>query len=222
MKRPIATLLGVALVSVNAYGARPRSIPSESARASQQSPASPAGPQLPRSQLPDLGRHTKEGDTEPLFDFGKYFLGKWTFEWDVPTSPLGEGGLITGTDVFTASGDERYYESQLEANGPDGPFKAHSVIIYLRDAKVVSSYETDSRGFSLIKSGPIGGDLGGYFNIHYESAPFTYKTKRIRLRTTTHLFSPLQFNARVQISVDGGPFTNYGSPWWKRADVPIK
>src|SRR5262245_53546570 len=40
--------------------------------------------QLPKSQLPDLGRTTKEGDELPLFNFDEYFTGKWNFEWDVP------------------------------------------------------------------------------------------------------------------------------------------
>jgi hypothetical protein len=90
----------------------------------------------------------------------------------------------------------------------------------LKDGKVVSRSETDSRGFTLIRSGLVGGDLGGYFNIYYESAPFTVNGKSVRLRTTTHLFSPVQFNVRAQISVDGGPFTNYGNPWWKKSGPP--
>ena len=42
----------------------------------------------------------------------------------------------------------------------------------------------------------------------------------VRLRTATHLFSPVQFNVRAQISVNGGPFKNFGNPWWKRVDPP--
>ena len=177
--------------------------------------------QRPASQVPDLGRPTKESDPQPIFDFAKYFVGTWTFEWDVPTSVFGEGGVIEGTETFKALDKEgRSFESEITAKGPDGPFTTRAVMIYLKDSKVVSRMETDSRKFSLIKSGIIGGDLGGYFNIHYESAPFMVNGSSVRMRTTTHLFSPIRFNVRAQISVNGGPFRNFGNPWWKRADAP--
>ena len=53
--------------------------------------------QLPKGQMPDLGRPTKVGDETPLFNFDEYFPGKWTFEWDVPEGVLGPSGRITGT-----------------------------------------------------------------------------------------------------------------------------
>src|SRR5688500_11268549 len=37
--------------------------------------------QVPKGQMPALGRPKETGDTVPLFDFDNYFLGKWTFEW---------------------------------------------------------------------------------------------------------------------------------------------
>jgi hypothetical protein len=186
--------------------------------AAQQPPPAPTQPR-PASQVPDYGRPTKGTDPQPIFDFAKYFVGEWKFEWDVPTSPFGEGGLIEGTEIFKAMDqDGRYFESDIRAKGPDGPFTTQTVMIYLRDAKVVSRVETDSRKFTLIKSGVVGGDLGGYYNIHYESAPFLVNGTTVRLRTTTHLFSPIQFNVRAQISVNGGRFTNFGNPWWKRVD----
>src|SRR4051794_6974603 len=44
----------------------------------------PDKPQLPKSQIPDLGRPTKVTDEVPLFNFEEYFVGKWTFEWETP------------------------------------------------------------------------------------------------------------------------------------------
>ena len=44
----------------------------------------PGAPPPPRGQMPDLGRPTKNDDAIPLFDFDVYFLGTWTFEWDLP------------------------------------------------------------------------------------------------------------------------------------------
>ena len=62
----------------------------------------------------------------------------------------------------------------------------------------------------------MGGDLGGIYNVHYESAPFTYGGKTIRLKNTLRLLSPLAYRVATSISVDGGPFTNLGNPWWRK------
>ena len=62
--------------------------------------------QLPKGQMPDLGRATKVGDELPLFDFDAYFSGTWTFEWDMPDGALGESGTVTGTnDGYTQAGN---------------------------------------------------------------------------------------------------------------------
>ena len=53
--------------------------------------------QLPKGQMPELGRPTKVGDELPLFNFDAYFPGTWTFEWDMPEGPLGPSGQVTGT-----------------------------------------------------------------------------------------------------------------------------
>lgn len=176
-------------------------------------------PQLPRGQMPDLGRPTKKDDVLPTLNFEQYFTGKWTFEWDVPDSPLGQGGRITGSETYKPGVDGRFFESEYEAKGPDGPFKGRATMIYHADNKVVVRHETDSRGFSILKSGNVGGDLGGYYTIYYESAPFTYNGKVLRLRTTTQLLSPVHYKIRAQLSVDGGPFVNFGNPWFRK-DVP--
>lgn len=172
--------------------------------------------QAPRSQLPDLGRPTKKDDPLPLLNFEQYFAGRWSFEWDVPDSPLGPGGRITGTEIYKRGLDGRFFESEYEGQAPSGSFKGRAVMIYHPEHKVVSRHETDSRGFSTLKSGTIGGDLGGYYTIYYESAPFTYKGQVLRMKTTTQLLSPVHYHVRAQISVDGGPFTNFGNPWWKK------
>src|SRR5436190_21136446 len=65
---------------------------------------------LPKGQMPDLGRPTKVGDELPPLDFDEYFLGKWTFEWDVPDGPLGPSGRITGTTIYKPL-DGRFYEA---------------------------------------------------------------------------------------------------------------
>ena len=57
--------------------------------------------QVPKGQMPTLGRPTESNDKVPLFDFDAYFLGKWTFEWSMPESPLGPAGPYTGHDDRT-------------------------------------------------------------------------------------------------------------------------
>ncbi|MBI3261682.1 MAG: hypothetical protein HYZ58_00855 [Acidobacteria bacterium] len=176
-----------------------------------------AQPPLPKGAMPILGRPTTKDDPVPILDFEEYFVGNWKFEWNVPDSVLGPGGQITGTEVYKPGVEGKFFESEIDAVGPQGPFKVKSSIIYLVSNKVVSRYEQDSRGFSYLKSGSVGGDLGGYFNIYYESGPFTYNGKVIRMKTSTRLLSPVSYRVMAQISVDGAPFTNFGNPWWSKS-----
>ena len=172
--------------------------------------------QLPRGQISDLGRPTEKSDEAPLFDYDIYFPGKWNFEWRVPESPLGASGTIRGTETFTPSEDGHYYTSIIEAEGPDGPFTVTSTIAYEKQRKVFARYDKDSRGFEMFRTGPIGGDLGGFYTIHYESAPFEANGHTVRLKTKKRMVSPLNFKIEAAISVDGGPYINYGSPWWQK------
>ena len=172
-------------------------------------------PSLPKGQMPDLGRPTKVGDELPAFNFDQYFLGKWTFEWDVPEGALGPSGRITGTTVYTPL-DGRFYEASTEASGPGGAFKLHEVIAYQKEYKVLARQVTDSRGFSYLQIGTIGGDLGGIYDIYFESTPFTYNGKTIRMKHALRLLSPFNYKVAATVSVDGGPFKNYGNPWWRK------
>ena len=171
--------------------------------------------QRPSSQIPDVGRPTKNTDPLPLFDFERYFLGRWTFEWDVPLSPLGPDGTIKGTTTYTKLADN-FYEGVTEATGPEGPLKITETFAYRRENKTLARMVNDSRGFSYIQIGTIGGDLGGYYSVFFESAPFLFKGETIVLRTTLRLLSPVNYKVESRISVDGGPATNFGSPWWQR------
>jgi hypothetical protein len=174
-----------------------------------------AAQQVPKGQMPVLGRPTEGTDTVPLFDFDTYFLGKWTFEWSMPESPLGPAGPYSGTTVISKV-DGRFYEAVTEGEGPSGPFKARELIAYHKENKVMARQVTDSRGFSYMQFGPVGGDLGGIYNIHFDSAPFTVNGKSVRLRNELRLLSPLNYRVSSSISVDGGPFTNLGTPWFRK------
>ena len=77
--------------------------------------------------MPDLGRPTKNDDAIPLFDFDAYFLGAWTFEWDMPEGPLGPAGRLEGTTVYTALGGG-VYQAVTDATGPAGKVTIKEVI----------------------------------------------------------------------------------------------
>jgi hypothetical protein len=175
----------------------------------------PAAPQSPRGQMPDLGRPTKGTDPLPLFDFDQYFIGSWTFEWEVPDGPLGPGGQLAGTTTYKPIGG-RFYEAMTEATGPLGPFTITELIAYERENKTLARHVADSRGFAFLQIGPIGGDLGGYYNIHFESAPFVYAGRTVRLKHIMRLLSPTNYRLAATVSVDGGAFVNFGTPWFRK------
>ncbi|HEX8029490.1 MAG TPA: hypothetical protein VF491_13545 [Vicinamibacterales bacterium] len=175
-----------------------------------------AAQQVPKGQMPILGRATESTDKVPLLDFENYFVGKWTFEWSMPDSPLGPAGPYTGTTVVTKI-DDTFFEAVSEGEGPAGTFKVREVIAYNKENKTVARQVTDSRGFDYLQFGPVGGDLGGIYNLHFDSAPFTINGKTVRIKHTLRLLSPLNYRVASSISVDGGPFTNLGNPWWRKA-----
>jgi hypothetical protein len=171
--------------------------------------------QLPKSQVPALGRPTKADDPAPVLDFLAYFNGAWAFTWDYPDSPLGPAGSLEGTTTFKGV-DEKFFEAITTAKGQAGPVTIREEIGYLKDMHTLSRTVTDSRGFSYLQIGTVAGDLGGQFTIRFESSPFVHNGRTIRVRSVMRLLSPLNYRTQTSISVDGGPFTNYGNPWWKK------
>jgi hypothetical protein len=186
------------------------------AAVSAQAPApAPAGPQI-KGQSPDRGRPTKHDDEQPLLDFDTYFLGApWSFEWDVPEGPLGGAGRITGTTTYTAHGG-KFYEALTEAEGPDGKFTVRETIGYHKEYKTLSRHVVDSRGFTYDQIAHVGADLGGFYNILFESAPFKAGGHTVRIKHTMRLGAPLAYRVATTVSVDDGPFVNYGNPWWRK------
>lgn len=186
------------------------------AAAAAQAPApAPAGQEI-KGQSPDRGRPTRHDDEQPLLDFDAYFLGApWTFEWDVPEGPLGEAGRITGSTTYKALGG-KFYEAVTEAEGPGGKFTVRETIGYHKDYKTIARHVVDSRGFSYDQIAHIGADLGGFYNVIFESAPFQAGGHTVRIKHTMRLNAPLAYRVATTVSVDGGPFVNYGNPWWRK------
>jgi hypothetical protein len=172
-------------------------------------------PQLPKSQIPDLGRPTKPTDEQPLLNFGDYFIGKWNFEWDVPEGPLGTSGVIKGSVVFRQIGGS-FFEATTTATGPDGPISIKEMIAYRAEGRTAARWITDSRGYSYSQIASVGGDLGGFFNLYFEGSPFVYKGKTVRIKNALRLTSPLRYMNTTSVSTDGGAFVNYGRAWFEK------
>jgi hypothetical protein len=145
-----------------------------------------------------------------------YFVGAWTFDWNVPESPLGPAGKLKGKETYKRLADGKY-ESVIEGDGPAGALKGKATTEYNEKQKLVMRTETGLFGnFALKKSGPIGGDLGGYYTIFWETEPLKIKGKTVKLKGKTLMLSPASYRLQVQISVDGGEYTNFGNPWFRK------
>jgi hypothetical protein len=169
----------------------------------------------PRGQMPDLGRPTRPGDVAPPLNFAEYFVGKWAFEWDVPEGPLGPSGRITGTTTYKKI-DDRFFEADTDASGPGGAFRLHETLDYNKDEKFLSRHIADSRGFGYLQSAAVTGDAGGVYYIYLESSPFTFNGHTVRIKHNLRLLSPLNYRVAISVSDNGGPFVNYGNPWWRK------
>ena len=175
-------------------------------------------PELPKSQVPTLGRPTRADDPAPLLDFFAYFKGSWNVTWDYPESPLGPADVLIGTTVFADLGGGRF-EARTEASNSTGAFTIVEAIEYARPARTITRTVTDSRGFTFTQSGTVAGDLGGQFTIRLDGAPFTHQGHTVRINSILRLLAPLNFRTQTNIAVDGGPFTNYGNPWWRKGST---
>ena len=162
-------------------------------------------------------RPTEPTDAMPSPDMD-YFVGAWTFDWNVPESPLGPAGKFKGKETYKKIAAGKY-ESEIEGDSPVGALKGHATTVYNEKGKQVTRTETGMFGVTQNKTGPIGGDLGGYYTIFWETEPIKKGGKTVKLKGKTLMLSPAHYRLQVQISVDGGPYTNFGSPWFRKAEA---
>jgi Protein of unknown function (DUF1579) len=148
-----------------------------------------------------------------------YFIGTWSFDWNVPESPLGPAGKMKGTETYKKILSGPVYQSEIQGEGPQGRFEGRAITNYDEKEKLVTRYEIFSYGVSALKSGPIGGDLGGYYTIYWESAPIKKSGHVIKLKGKTQMLSPAHYKLQLEISVDGGQYTSLGNPWFQKMDA---
>ena len=157
-----------------------------------------------------------EGDGDDQAPFNpQYFVGTWEVEGVLPESPLGEASEFYGTEVVQHVG-ACAYEGLLQATTVDGDVTIASRMFYDRSASYLVRIEDDSRGVEFVKIGRVGGDAGGYFSHFWEAAPVMSQGQQVRLTGRTFMLSPFRYEVRGQISVDGGPFVNFGTVRWER------
>lgn len=165
-----------------------------------------------------LKRTTLNNDAPAPFN-PDYLIGRWAFEYDMPDSALGPAGQISGTETIQQV-DGCLYEGTTQSKGPAGAFTIKSTIVYDPSAHYMVVLERDSRGFDILKSGRVGGDSGGYYTHHWQAAPLTFKGKKVRLKGTTFMASPLNFRVRTEMSEGNDPFVNLGTVWMQRQGAP--
>lgn len=162
-----------------------------------------------------LDRPTRPGDDMPYWD-PQYFVGTWDVDMRNQDSPLGPGGQSVGT--LTIKSNEKngcLYEGTLKGEDPDGkPFTQTISATYDPIKKVLTWNEKDSRGYTIVKVGPVGGELGGLFHHHFgddsSALATTFAGKKYRFKGVTEMSSPAYFKTDFQISVDGAPFKAFG------------
>ena len=197
----LATRLGIGLVILAGVGAPPGSA------------------QL-REQRPLPGRGTAYGDETPKFNMD-YFVGEWKFEWTAPDSPLGEGGQSTGSESVKKVLDGRFYEITIKGEGPQGPFTGNGILFYLDTptGQYATRYEV-TRGLALLKTGMLGGDLGGSYSHYWETPSFQHNGSTIRLKGRSYMTSPAAYRVNTEIAINGGAYQNFGSVFYTKQLEP--
>lgn len=165
------------------------------------------------AKLKAMNRSTTKDDPLWVFD-ADYFVGTWKLEFDGPDTAMGTDVNGTLTIAHVEGCD---YEGTLQATSVEGPYTAKIQIVNDPSRQWLTWIENDSRGFTLVRSGFVGGDLGGYFTHFWEHSPVvTAKGQKARLVGNTFMASPAAFQLRAQLSVDGGPYSSMGILWFRK------
>jgi hypothetical protein len=156
----------------------------------------------------------ENGDDPAPFD-PHYFVGSWLIKGLLADSPLGAGGEFSGTESVRQVG-ACAFESTLQGKTADGDFTIKTMMVYDRPQNYLVRLEDYNQGHRLLKVGPVGGDPGGFYNHIWETPPIVVGPTTVRLKGRTMMWSPVAFRTRIEVSENGGPFTNIGTLSWER------
>ena len=166
---------------------------------------------------PTVGQEA-EGDYDDQAPFNPhYFVGEWEIEGVLPESPLGPSTEFYGTETVQHV-EGCTYQSTIEATTSDGSVTITSRIVYDRRAKYMVRLEDDSRGYELMKVGPVAGDPGGYSSHHWQAPAISSRGSSVRVAGRTLVTSPFAFEVRTRMAVGDGEFRNFGTVRWERVD----
>jgi hypothetical protein len=107
------------------------------------------------------------------------------------------------------------YDGVMKGDDPDGkPFTRTITAVYDPAKKEYTWTEKDSRGYTIVRKGSVGGELGGLFHIHFGEDPTqpvtTFGGKKIKFKGVTEMSSPAYNRTDMQMSIDGAPYVTYG------------
>lgn len=165
------------------------------------------------------GGPTTGDEMMPPFDL-RYFLGDWEIEWSPLDTPLLPGGRYTGVERVRHVADGRYLEVAVELEGPERSLRGQG-IVFLETGPFgahLTKYVVYDAGFALLQPGAVGGDLGGFYSHFWETpAPIRRDGAELSIRGRSYLVSPYAYRVNQEVSVDGGPFVNFGVMWYTKA-----
>jgi hypothetical protein len=187
----------------------------------------PADQRKVNAEYNALDRPTRPSD-EMMFWDPEYFVGRWDFDMRTQDSPLGQGGQSIGTLTITSNEKNGcLYEGTMEGEDPDGKKFTRTISATYDPAnKVLTWTEKDSRNYTIVKRGTVGGELGGTFQHHFgdddAQSVTTFGGKKIRFKGTTQMTSPAFYRTDMQMSIDGAPFVTYGRMLLEKPETAAK
>ena len=217
---PVLLAIGAAATGGAAFGEGAASA-AGAASAGDAASATAAPPPQAERQQPGAtqGGPTTGDEMMPPFDL-RYFLGDWEIEWSPLDTPLLPGGQYTGVERVRHIADGRYLEVAVELEGPGRSLRGQG-IVFLETGPFgahLTKYVVYDAGFALLQPGAVGGDLGGYYSHSWEtSAPIRRGGDELSIRGRSYLVSPYAYRVNQEVSVNGGPFVNFGVMWYTKA-----
>jgi hypothetical protein len=159
-----------------------------------------------------LKRKTSLEDPDLPFN-PDYLVGTWHLDWINSEVPWSSAGPNTGTITFKYV-ENCNYEGLMDATGPDGKYTVKIQLLWRPREKHLTWIEADSRGFTVIREGDIGGHgpTSQQFDYLWEAVPFIYQGKLIRMVGSMFITGPNNARQDVVISIDGGKTQRLGAP----------